>query len=339
MRQHYLAVLAVVAVILLAPAPAPAQKAVSIGTNPPGTAFYSIGSGLAKVVTEAGGVQMSVQPYAGSSTFLPLLNSGELEFGVNNAVDMGLAYRGPDFKIGGKNPFPHTPRARLVMRGSPFKVALLVRKDSPIRTVHDVKGKRMTGEYPAHLAVWYNMFGHLATAGLTWDDVRVVPVPAINEGVDALVQGRADVTEFALNAAKVKEADAAIGVRHITNDCSPEGEKRLRAAVPGYYPAWVKAGTATAVVEDICVIAYDVYLVTGADVPDALVSTVVRALWEGTDKLRPLHPLFREWSRERVASADVTLPYHPAAARFYKERGVWTAEMDRAQEQLLKLNP
>ncbi len=339
MRRHYHAALAVIAVALLTPAPILAQKAVSIGTNPPGTAFYSIGSGLAKVVTEAGGVQMSVQPYAGSSTFLPLLNSGELEFGVNNAVDMGLAYRGPDFKIGGKNPFPHTPRARLVMRGSPFKVALLVRKDSPIRTVHDVKGKRMTGEYPAHLAVWYNMFGHLATAGLTWNDVRVVPVPAINEGVDALVQGRADVTEFALNAAKVKEADAAIGVRHITNDCSPDGEKRLRAAVPGYYPVWVKAGTATAVVEDICVIAYDVYLVTGADVPEALVSTVVRALWDGTDKLRPLHPLFREWSRERVASADVTLPYHPAAVRFYKERGVWTAEMDRAQEQLLTLNP
>jgi TRAP transporter TAXI family solute receptor len=334
------ATIALAVLLLLAvTGPAGAQPAVSIGTNPPGTAFYAIGSGLAKVVTESGALKMAVQPYAGSSTFLPLIDTGEMEFGVNNAVDMALAYRGPNFKIGGKNPFPHTPGARLVMRGSPFLVSLLVRKDSPIRTVHDVKGKRMTGEYPAHLAVWYNMFGHLASAGLTWDDVKVVPVPAINEGLDALVQGRADVTEFALNAAKVKEADAAVGVRHVSIDCSPEGERRLRAAVPGYYPRWVKAGSATAVVEDTCVIAYDVYLITGRQTPDATVEAAVRAIWEGIDTLRPLHPLFREWTRDRVASHEVTLPYHPAAVRFYKERGAWKPEMEEAQQKLLSLNP
>jgi TRAP transporter TAXI family solute receptor len=335
---HVAVVLAVVAVLTLPGSPA-AQKAVTIGTNPPGTAFYAIGSGVAKVVSEAGALRVAVQPYTGSSTFLPLINSGELEFGVNNAVDMALAWRGPDFRIGGKNPFPHTPNARLVMRGSPFMVGLLVRRDSPIKTIHDIRGKRMTGEYPAHLAVWYNMFGHLASAGLTWDDVKVVPVPAINEGLDALVQGRADVTEFALNAAKVREADAAVGVRHISTDCSPEGEKRLRAAVPGYYPRWVKKGEAVAVVEDTCVIAYDVYIITGKGVPDPLVEALLRAVWDHVDRLKPIHPFFKEWTRERMASAEVTLPYHPAAVRFYHERGVWTAEMDRAQQQLLSHNP
>lgn len=319
--------------------PAAAQKAAAVGTNPPGTVFYAVGSGLAKVVSEAGTVRMAVQPYSGSSTFLPVLDSGELEFGVVNAVDMALTYRGPGFKIGGRNPFPHAPNVRLVMRGSPLLVGLLVRKDSPIKSVHDVKGRRMTGEYPAHLAVWFNMFGHLASAGLTWDDVRVVPVPAVNDGVDALVQGRADVTEFALNGAKVREADAAVGVRHVSIDCSPEGEKRLRAAVPGYYPRWVKKGTAVAVVEDTCVIAYDLYLAAGKNTADALVEGVLRALWEGTGKLPPIHPVFKEWTRERAASADVTIPYHPAAVRFYRERGVWKPEMDRAQQQLLSLNP
>src|SRR5919106_777434 len=222
---------ALLAWILLGPPPAAAQKSVILGTNPPGSVFNAVASGVAKVVTDAGALRVTIQPHAGSSTFLPLLNSGEMEFGVNNAVDMALAYRGPGFKIGGKNPFPHTPAVRLLTRGSPLMVALLVRKDSPIRTAHDVKGRRMAGEFPAHLAVWYNMFGHLASAGLTWNDVQVVPVPGINEGVEALVQGRVEVHEYALNAAKVREADAHIGVRHVSNDCSPEGEKRLRAAV------------------------------------------------------------------------------------------------------------
>ncbi len=319
--------------------PTAAQKAVSIGTNPPGTVFYAIGSGLGKVVSDAGAVKMTVQPYSGSSTFIPLLNTGEMEFGVTNAVDMTLAYRGAGFKIGGRNPFPHAPNLRLAMRGSPLLIGLLVRKDSPVRTIHEVKGKRVTGEYPAHLAVWYNMFGLLASAGLTWQDVKVVPVPAVNEGLDALVQGRADVSTFALNGAKVREADAAVGVRHVSIDCSPEGEKRLRAAVPGYYPGWVKKGEATAVVEDTCVIAYDLYLAVGKDVPDGVVDGVLKALWDNVDKLKPIHPIFKEWTRERAASADVTIPYHPAASRFYQERGVWTPEMERAQQQLRSLGP
>ena len=223
--------LAGLAGLALAAAPAAAQgPPVSIGTNPPGTVFYAVGSGLAKVVSEGGKVRMTVQPYTGSSTFIPLLNTAEMEFGVTNAVDMALAYRGPGFTIGGRNPFPSAPNLRLAMRGSPLLASLLVRKDSPIRTVHDVKGKRMTGEFPAHLSVWYNMFGHLASAGLTWSDVKVVPVPAINDGVDALVQGRADVTEFAVGGAKVKEADVAVGVRHVS--IVLEGGCGLRAVRP-----------------------------------------------------------------------------------------------------------
>lgn len=318
---------------------AAAQQAVTIGTNPAGSVFYAVGSGLTKIVTDTGKVKMAVQPYAGSSTFIPLLNSGEMEFGVVNAVDMALAYRGPNFKIGGRNPFPHAPNVRLLMRGSPFMVALLVRKDSPFKNVHDLKGKRVTGEYPAHLAVWYNVFGHLASGGLTWNDVKVVPVPALNDGVDALVQGRADATSYSLNAAKVKEADAAVGVRYISDDCSPEGEKRMRQAVAGYYPRWVKAGTGTGVLEDICVVAYDLHIATGKAVPDAVVEATLRAVWDNVDKLAPLHPLFKEFKREGFVDPDTTLPYHQAAVRFYKEHGAWKPEMDQVQQKLLSLNP
>jgi TRAP transporter TAXI family solute receptor len=225
------------------------------------------------------------------------------------------------------------------MRGSPFMVALLVRKDSPFKNVHDLKGKRVTGEYPAHLAVWYNVFGHLASGGLTWNDVKVVPVPALNDGVDALVQGRADATSYSLNAAKVKEADAAIGVRYISDDCSPEGEKRMRQAVAGYYPRWVKAGTAFAVPEDICVVAYDLHIATGKSVPDAVVQATLRAVWDNTDKLAPLHPLFKEFKREGFVDPNTTLPYHEAAVRFYKEHGAWKPEMDQVQQKLLAVNP
>jgi uncharacterized protein len=313
---------------------AAAQSAAIVGTNPPGSVFHAVGSGLSKLTADTGTLRMSVQPYAGSSTFLPLVNGGEVEFGINTAMDAALAYRGPDFKVGGRNPFPHTPNLRLVMLGPMIVSAPLVRKDSPIRTVHDMRGRRVTGEYPAALTVWYSLFGALASAGLTWSDVQVVPVPGLNEGIDALVQRRADVSLFALNGAKVREADATVGVRHISLDCSAQGEQRLRTAMPGYYTRRVKPGEAAAVVEEICVMANDIHIVTSKLVADATVEALLKATWEHSDRLLTLHPIFRDWARGRMAAPEATIPYHPAAVRFYRERGAWTPEVDQAQQKL-----
>jgi uncharacterized protein len=315
-------------------------RSVTIGTNTPGTVFYALAGGLAKVASEAGPVQMTVQPYSGTSTFIPLMDSGELDFGIVNGVDMGMAYLGPKkLKVGGKNDFPHSPNLRLVMRGAPLVIGLLVKKDSPLKSIRDIKGKRVTGEYPAHQAVWFNMYGLLASGGLTWKDVNVVPVPAVNDGVDALVQGRAEVTAGALNMAKIREADASVGVRHLSIDCSPEADKRVRQAVPGYYTRIVKAGGAVAVVEDTCTVAYDIYFASHKGASDQLVTAILKPIWDNAEKLAPMHPGFKEWTRDRAASADVTMPYHPAAIKFYQEKGVWKKEMDQAQQKLLALNP
>ena len=314
-------------------------KSVAIGSNPPGSLFYALASGLAKVVSEASPMQAQVQPYAGTSTFVPLFDSGELELGVVNAVDMGMVYQGQKLKVGGRNPFPHVPSSRLLMRGSPLRSSLIVKKDSPIKTIGDVKGKRVTGEYPAQLAVWYNVFGSLSNGGLTWNDVKVVPVPAVNEGVDALIQGRADVTTHAIGSAKVKEADAAIGIRYIPLDCSKQGESRIKKAVPGYYLSVVKAGSSTGIVEDTCAYTYDIYLVGHKALPDAVVRNVLQAIWVNVEKLPQFHPGFAEWTKARAVYPEVTIPYHPAAIRYFKDSGVWSAKMDEAQKKLLAMNP
>src|SRR6188474_978153 len=119
--------------IALLAANASAQKlpaSTTIGTNPAGTVFYAVGAGIAKVISDTGQMQSVVQPYTGTSTLLPLLDSGELDFAIINAVETNLSYQGPvKLKIGGKNPLPHVPNARLVMRGSPLFIGLVVKKD------------------------------------------------------------------------------------------------------------------------------------------------------------------------------------------------------------------
>jgi TRAP transporter TAXI family solute receptor len=326
--------------IFFGTAQAQQPKAVTIGTNPAGTVFYPVAGGLASVISGGAPFQAGIQPYTGSSTFLPLLDNGEIDFGIVNAIETGLAFQGSArLKIGGKNPLPHVPNARLIMRGSPLSVSMLVRKDSPIKSVHDVKGKRMTGEYPANVAIWFHLYAGLANGGFTWNDVKVVPVPAVNDGVDAIVQGRADVTNHAVGAAKVREADAAVGIRYIPLDCSAEGEERVKKAVPGYYLTTIKAGTSPGVVVDTCVLTYDIYFVGHKGLRAEVVQGTLKAIWDNIEKLPPLNPQFKEWTRARAASADVTAAYHPAAVQFYKDKGIWTAKMDETQKKLLAVNP
>ena len=314
-------------------------KSVTVGTNPAGTVFYALAGGLASVISSAAPFQAVIQPYTGTSTFLPLLDNGEIDFGIINAVEMNLAYQGAArFKVAGRNPLPHVPNSRLIMRGSPLQVSLVVKKDSTIKTVHDVKGKRVTGEYPANIAIWFHVYTGLANGELTWDDVKIVPVPAVNDGVDAVVQGRADVSNHAIGAAKIKEADASVGVRFVSLDCSPQGEERVKKAVPGYYVTTIKSGSSTGVVGDTCVLTYDIYLVGHKALPGQVVQAALKAVWDNVDKLPPLHANFKDWTRERAASADVTIPYHPAAVQFYKEKGTWSAKMDETQKRLLALN-
>ena len=321
---------------------AQAQKlpaSTTIGTNPAGTVFYSVGAGLAKVISGAGSMQSVVQPYTGTSTLLPLLDSGEIDFAIINTVETNLAFQGPvKLKIGGKNPLPHVPNARLVMRGSPLFVGLVGKKDG-IKSVHEIKGKRMTGEYPANIAIWYHGYAALASAGLTWDDVKVVPVPALNEGIDAVVQGRADISIHSIGAAKVKEADAAVGARYVPIDCNPQGDARVKKAVPGYSTTTLKSGFSTGIIVDTCVLTYDIYMLGHKGLSNEVVQASLKAVWDNIDKLPPLHAQFQEWTRERAASADVTLPYHPAAVQFYKEKNLWNAKMDDTQKRLLAVNP
>ena len=72
---------------------------------------------------------------------------------------------------------------------------------------------------------------------------------------------------------------------------------------------------------------------------DVVPGQSAKALWENTDKLLPLHPSFKDWTRERAVTAEMTIPYHPAAVQFYKELGVWKTGMDQVQQKLLTPNP
>lgn len=63
------------------------SRSIAIGTNPAGTGAHALGSGLAAVASKATSVTGKVQPYNGPNAWMPLLDNGELEFGIINILD------------------------------------------------------------------------------------------------------------------------------------------------------------------------------------------------------------------------------------------------------------
>ena len=69
-------------------------RTLAIGTNPAGTGAHAIASGLAAIASKTTQVSAKVQPYNGPNAWMPLLESGEIEFGIINILDSNMAATG-----------------------------------------------------------------------------------------------------------------------------------------------------------------------------------------------------------------------------------------------------
>lgn len=89
-------ILALVAAMAFANAHAATAQVMAIGAAEQGSLLYAAGVAVAKVLNEKFKIQARVQPFAGSSTYAPMLSRGELDFGLINVDDAMTAYRGID---------------------------------------------------------------------------------------------------------------------------------------------------------------------------------------------------------------------------------------------------
>jgi TRAP-type uncharacterized transport system substrate-binding protein len=100
-------------------------RTIAIGTNPAGTGAHAIASGLAAIASKTTQVSARVQPYNGPNAWMPLLESGEIEFGIINILDSHMAATGTG------NYKKAYPGVRIVAGGVfPFTAGLIVRDKS-----------------------------------------------------------------------------------------------------------------------------------------------------------------------------------------------------------------
>ena len=334
--------------LLVAPTLAYSQKqalpgSVNFGTHAVGSVFNSVGTGLAKVASDHGPIRLVVQPFSGPPAWIPSTNrEGKPEIGIINVTEIWQAYTGkitPEPLPAGapviKPPYGAHPNLRLLTLGTDLSLGILVRADSPMKSLADLKGKRLTWDFPAFPANILSGLATLSTAGVSIKDLQPVPVPEVVSGVRALMEGRVDGAVAAVGMGIVSEADARVGVRFLPASQDPKGVRVAGGIMPGGNVIIRRPGPAGIKV-DTPIWSYGISIVASTHMSDELAYTIIKTWWEHWKELEPIHPQLRGWSPEVFVQETATIPYHPGAIKLYKEKGKWSAEWDRNQELLRK---
>jgi TRAP transporter TAXI family solute receptor len=311
-RNTALACAALAAASFLA-APVSAQT-YGLATMQPGTLNHTTGSAIAKVLKEKADLNTLVQPTAGESVIIPLVGRGEAELGIANILEIVNAISGASATV---------KQADLQLVGTvhALRVAYFVRKDSGMKTMADLKGKRVTVGYSAMRTIDTLADAMLATAGLSQKDIKPVLVPNVIRGADDFQSGAADAFLFAFGAAKVREVDASVGglvALEIPEDGMAAGRKIFSY---GYLTDAVPSPFFVGVSKPQKVYSYDNMLFTNAKVKEELVFKMIDTLEKNKADLVAVQPALREFSAANLYK-KYDINYHAGALKYFKDNKI-----------------
>jgi len=293
-------------------------QTVGIVTTPAGSFSNSAGSAMAKVLSERAKLRAVVQAQA--STGFDEVESGAADFNVSNSFDATFYATGTgEYERRGPK-----QTIRQIATLIPYRVAMHVKADSDIKSIADLKGKRVSGGFNAQKTIARIIEAHLANAGLSYKDVNQVPAPNVVKQAEDFKAGKVDVMFFALGSAAIKEAAAALGgVRVLEVNVAPEAIKRSEAFLPGAYTITVNPDRSIeGVSKPTQLIAFDMVMISNAKVSDDIVYAVVKAIHDNKKDLVATFPPFGLFAPEKMGKSIAGVPFHPGAARYYREIGL-----------------
>lgn len=288
--------------------PASAQT-YGFATLPPGTLNHTTATAVAKVLKEKAGLNVLVQPTAGDQVIVPMVERGEAEIGISNAMEVH-----DGFAKGNKD-------LRIIGAAHALRVGFFVRKDSPIKTISDLKGKRVPYGFSAMRALEPTVRAMLATSNLTEKDIQPVLVPNVVRSADDFASGSADAFYFAFGAPKVREVDATVGGIRVA-EIDEKGMDAARKIERWGYLTEVQPGPVFVGVEKpMKIYSFDNLFFTSAKTPDAFVEKFLDTLFKNKDDLLAVQPALREFT-PAFAYKQYDVPYHPAAVKYFKDNNI-----------------
>ena len=313
--------LASVAALGLTAGAVQAQQFISIGTGGVTGVYYPTGGAICRLVNKdrkTHGIRCSAESTGGSVYNINTVRAGELDFGVAQSDWQYHAYNGTS-KFKDQGAFKDL-RAVFSVHPEPFTLLVRGKSFNNVKKFEDLKGLKVNVGNPgsgqrATMEVVMDAFG------MKMSDFAVAAELKGSEMAQALCDGKIDAMIYTIGhpAAAITEATNSCDVRLVSVKGAPID--KLIADNSFYRVATVPGGMYKDNPNDTTTFGVGATFVTSAKIPDEVVYTVVKAVFDNFADFKTLHPAFANLDEKQMISDGLSAPVHPGAMKYYKERG------------------
>ena len=313
-RRHLFWVLSLTAAMA---APVHAQQFFRIGTGGTAGTYYPVGGMIANAVSQPGKIVATAQATNGSVANVNGVAGGALESGFSQSDVATWAYTGTGVYEGK----PKVTDLRMIANLYPESIHLVVKKGSGIKSVSDLKGKRVALDEPGS-GTLVNARIVLAAYGVKESDIKPEYIKP-NQAGDKLKDGALDAFFFVGGApagAIAELASSGTGIELVPLS-GPQADA-LRKTNPYLAVDTIAAGTYKDV-PAVQTMAMGAQWVTSAKADTETVYQITKALYgkAAQDTLAAGHAKGKFITKENAVKG-VGIPFHPGAEKFYKEVGL-----------------
>lgn len=276
--------------------------------------YYPIGVALSQQYNKIDGAKTSVQATKASVENLTLLQAGrgELAFALGDSVaDAWNGVEDAGFKVPLK-------KLRAVAGTYPNYIQIVASRDSGIKTLEDLKGKRISVGAPKS-GTELNARAIFKAAGLTYKDMGTVEFLPYAESVELIKNRQLDATlqSSGLGMAAIRDLASTMPITFVS---IPE-DVVAKIDNAAYLPANIPADTYDGQSADVPTVAINNILVTHEGVSDEVVYQMTKLMFDNLERLGTAHSAAKDIKLDQAAE-NLPIPLHPGAERFYKEVGV-----------------
>ncbi len=293
------------------------RRFLSVGTAPPGGAFFVVGGAIAQVVGTHSASRhwhVSAEATKGTQENIRRLDRGELQFALANAAITFFAVRG-------EGAWGEKQGVKAVATLAPNVALFIAPAAVEIERIADLKGKRVVVG-PAGAGFEYFLEPILAAHGVAYSDFT--PLHNTQAGaVDMLADGSASAAFLggAVPTASVTQASASQKIHFVPYET--QALEQLFERYPFFNGATIKAGTYRRQAEDFHGMNVGaMHLIAGADLDEETVYHFTKTLYENRAEVVKHHPAGKAINPKNVVR-DTGTPFHPGAERYYREIGIW----------------
>lgn len=289
-------------------------KFLTIGTAASGGAYYPVGIAMANVITNKVGIQTTAQITGGAIENNSLIDTRGVDIAISQSVMSYNAYYG---KAPYKQKLSNVQGMFSGLSKGVFQI--VVNKNSSIRSIKDLKGKKVALG-PAGGGAITTFMEVFSTYGYTEKDFQAV-YTSYEQAADSLVDGNLDaiLVHAAIPTAAITQITAARKpVRFISIE-----DNMLQKLLDkySYYSEQVISKEMYGTDGPVNTFYIANIVVVNKDLSEDLVYRITKAMFENIDTVRNSHPSVKELDL-KSAVKGMPIPWHPGAQKYFREKGL-----------------